>query len=176
MRPFAPAAPVKQGVVDSLLAREVDLHQLAPALLGHFRDRAVAGDSRVVDDYVNAVGEVLGDLLRRLAGGDVELDCFAADSLITLRSSSAAWGTSSPTTLAPSRPRVAAIAAPIPREAPVTRATLPSSGRSQSISGVGKTPRLDPEYDLTGDVGRARREQEAQGRGELDLRRRGDEH
>ena len=59
---------------------------------------------------------------------------------VTARRSSAAGGMSRPTTLAPSRARVSAIAAPIPREAPVTSATLPSSGRSQSSFGAGATP------------------------------------
>ncbi|MNN17035.1 hypothetical protein D3C81_1302030 [compost metagenome] len=43
-----------------------------------------------------------------------------------------ACGTSSSTTSAPSRARVSAIAAPIPRAAPVTRARRPPSGRVQS--------------------------------------------
>ena len=41
---------------------------------------------------------------------------------------------SRPTTWAPSRASTRAIAAPMPREAPVTSATLPCSGRSQSSS------------------------------------------
>src|SRR3954447_25839516 len=51
------------------------------------------------------------------------------------RSSSASAGTFRPTTRAPSRARTSAIAAPMPRAAPVTSATRPSSGRSQSTSG-----------------------------------------
>ena len=54
--------------------------------------------------------------------------------------SAAAWGTSRPVTAAPSRARTVAIAAPIPREAPVTSADFHSSGRSQSSFGSGATP------------------------------------
>ena len=49
---------------------------------------------------------------------------------VTTSRSAASAGTSSPTTCAPSRARTSAIASPIPREAPVTSATLPASGRS----------------------------------------------
>ncbi len=59
---------------------------------------------------------------------------------IARSSSSAACGTSSPVTAAPSRASVAAIAAPIPREAPVTSADFHSSGRSQSILPGSATP------------------------------------
>ena len=76
-------------------------------------------------------------------------------------------GRSSPTTCAPSRARASAMAAPMPREAPVTSATLPSSGRSQSTSG-GSSASPDP-HDLAGHVRRPRREQEAQRRVELAL-------
>ncbi len=80
MRPFSRSRPRReQLVVDPLLAGEVDLHQLAPALLGHLGERAVAGDAGVVDDDVDAVGEALGDLRRRVGVGDVELDRLAAE-------------------------------------------------------------------------------------------------
>lgn len=46
--------------------------------------------------------------------------------------SSLAAGTSTPMTSAPSRARTSAIAAPIPRAAPVTSALRPASGLSQS--------------------------------------------
>ena len=49
---------------------------------------------------------------------------------------SAADSTSIATTRAPSRANTSVIVAPIPRAAPVTMATLPSSGRSQSAGGV----------------------------------------
>ncbi len=92
----------------------------------------------------------------------------------TWRRSSPAWGTSRPTTSAPSAASVSAIAAPIPREAPVTSATLPASGRSHSISGSGATP-SPTSHHLAGDVGGARREQEAQRRLELPLAAAADE-
>ncbi|MCY1176858.1 hypothetical protein D9M73_171450 [compost metagenome] len=47
-----------------------------------------------------------------------------------------AGGTSSRMTSAPSRARVSAMAAPIPRAAPVTSALRPASGRVQSVTGV----------------------------------------
>ena len=49
-------------------------------------------------------------------------------SPVTATRPSPACGTSRPTTCAPSRARTLAIASPIPREAPVTSATLPWSG------------------------------------------------
>ena len=170
MRPLARSSfCAEQRVVDPLLAGEVDLHQLRPALLGHLRDRPVFGHAGVVDDDVDPVGELGGDLLRRVVGGDVEPDRAAADRLgHRLAGRRPSGGMSRPTTSAPSRARVSAIAAPIPREAPVTSATLPASGWSQSIFGVGGDALADPDH-LAGDVGRARREQEAQGRVELVL-------
>ena len=60
-----------------------------------------------------------------------------SSSRITPCSSLAAWGTSTPTTVAPSRCRTRAICSPMPRLAPVTRATLPSSGRVQSATSPG---------------------------------------
>ena len=114
--------------------------------------------------------------IRSGASGAVMSSSIASPSISAVTAPrSAAWGTSRPTTLAPSRARVAAIAAPIPREAPVTSAVLPSSGRSQSRSGSGATPSPIRDH-LAGDVGRARREQEAQGRVELVLGAGGDEH
>ena len=52
--------------------------------------------------------------------------------LATATSCSPAAGTSTATTVAPSRARVSAIEAPMPRAAPVTTATRPASGVSQS--------------------------------------------
>ncbi|CKS97449.1 Uncharacterised protein [Mycobacterium tuberculosis] len=49
---------------------------------------------------------------------------------------SAADSTSMATTWAPSRANTSAMVAPMPRAAPVTMATLPSSGFSQSAGGV----------------------------------------
>ena len=79
---------------------------------------------------------------------------------------------SRPTTWAPSRASTRATSAPIPREAPVTSATLPASGRSQSSSGW-RSEGGDPD-DLARDIGRARREQEAQRRLDLVLGAGGD--
>ena len=71
-------------------------------------------------------------------------------------------GTSRQTTWAPSRASTSAIAAPIPRAAPVTSATLPASGRSQS--GVSATAPAPTAIDLAVDVRGAAGEQEAQRR------------
>ncbi len=87
---------------------------------------------------------------------------------VTAFRSAAIGGMSRPTTSAPSRARVLAIAAPIPREAPVTSATLPASGLSQSIFGLGGDALADPDH-LTGDVGRFGGEEEAQRRLQLVL-------
>ena len=53
-------------------------------------------------------------------------------SFTTSASASPAAGTSTPTTTAPSRASVRTMAAPMPRAAPVTTATLPASGRAAS--------------------------------------------
>ena len=82
MRPFSRSRPrVEQLVVYPLLAGEVDLHQRGPAVLGHLRDRPVAGDAGVVDDDVDAAGKRVRDPRRRVLGGDVELDRLAAEPL-----------------------------------------------------------------------------------------------
>ena len=57
-----------------------------------------------------------------------------SSSFISACSSLAACGTSTPTTVAPSRCRTRAICSPMPRLAPVTSATLPASGRVQSVT------------------------------------------
>ena len=54
----------------------------------------------------------------------------------TLDRASPAAGTSRATTVAPSRASVEAMASPMPRAAPVTSATLPASGWSQSLGSV----------------------------------------
>ena len=82
-------------------------------------------------------------------------------------------GTSRRTIFAPSRCRVVAIASPMPREAPVTSATLPSSGRFQSGIGHRGDRLADPDH-LARDVGGLGREQEAQRRVELVLGALGD--
>ena len=58
-----------------------------------------------------------------------------SSSLITDSSSLAACGTSMPSTVAPSRWSTRAICSPMPREAPVTMATLPVSGFAGSATG-----------------------------------------
>ena len=89
-------------------------------------------------------------------------------------SSAPCAGTSRQITCAPSRASTSAIAAPIPREAPVTSATLPASGASQSgVAAATASPMLD---DLPGHVGRAAREQEAQRRLDVALGARRDAH
>ncbi len=137
----------------------------------HAPERLVARDAGVVDDDVDAAVLARAGASTIASGASARGDVAArarsrrAPSVTASRSSASA-GTSSPTTCAPSRASVAAIAAPMPREAPVTSATLPSSGRSQSSSGGPLARRPDP-HDLAGHVGRARREQEAQRRVEL---------
>ena len=56
-------------------------------------------------------------------------------SRVTSSSSLAAWGTSMPRIVAPSRWSTRAICSPMPREAPVTSATLPVSGLSMLGTG-----------------------------------------
>jgi hypothetical protein len=72
------------------------------------------------------------------ASGAVRSSWYAVPltSLATAASASPAEGMSSATTCAPSRASTRAMAAPMPRAAPVTRAILPSSGRSQSAGGM----------------------------------------
>ena len=72
------------------------------------------------------------------------------------------------TTCAPSRASTSAIAAPIPRDAPVTAATLPSSGRAQRLGRV-RHGGADADH-LAGHVGGAAGEQEAQRRLEVGAR------
>ena len=55
---------------------------------------------------------------------------------VSASASAALTPTSMATTLAPSRANTSAIVAPMPRAAPVTTATLPSSGLSQSAGGA----------------------------------------
>ena len=87
-------------------------------------------------------------------------------SFIRVCRSSASWGTSTPTTVAPSRCSTRAICSPMPRLAPVTSATRPASGMVQSATSpaVSGAVRADPDH-LAGDVGRLGREQERQRRG-----------
>ena len=59
-----------------------------------------------------------------------------SSSFISDWSSLAAWGTSMPSTVAPSRCSTRAICSPMPREAPVTIATLPVSGLAGSATGA----------------------------------------
>lgn len=82
------------------------------------------------------LAQVLGDLVDGVGGGDVEPQRGAPTRLAVSASASAADSTSIATTRAPSRANTSAIVAPMPRAAPVTMATLPSSGRSQSPGGV----------------------------------------
>ena len=71
---------------------------------------------------------------RAPASGAVTSSCSAVPRtrLATATSCSPAAGTSTAMTVAPSRARVSAIEAPMPRAAPVTTATRPASGFSQS--------------------------------------------
>ena len=58
-----------------------------------------------------------------------------SSSFISDCSSLAACGTSTPSTVAPSRWSTRAICSPMPRLAPVTSATLPASGLERSATG-----------------------------------------
>ena len=109
---------------DPLGREQVDLHQRLPALLGHLRQRAVLGHARVVDEHVEPVREPLGEQRGRVRRGDVELD-------VRRRSSR--------TTDAPSRSSTSAIAAPIPREAPVTSARAAGQRRVRARRRRGST-------------------------------------
>ena len=91
----------------------------------------------------------------------------------TFASSSPRAGTSSSTSLAPSRCRVSAIASPIPREAPVTSATLALQRSLPVDLRRLRDARADLDH-LAGDVGGAGGEEEAQGGVELVLGAGGD--
>ena len=82
--------------------------------------------------------------------------------LATLASASPAWVRSATMTCAPSRASTPAMAAPMPRAAPVTSAVLPASGWSQSF-GAGAVPGAEQQR-LPVDVGRLAGEEEAQRR------------
>ena len=112
----------------------------------------------------------LGDRAGRVVGGDVERDRARRRSRpTTVRRSVGRLRDVEADDARRRRGRASsAIAAPIPREAPVTSADLAGQRRSQSISGDGGDAFADADH-LAGDVGRARREQEAQGRLELVL-------
>ena len=81
---------------------------------------------------------------------------------VTASRSDASAGTSTPTTVAPSRASVRAIASPMPRDAPVTTTTRPVERplRVGDLGGPGDVG-ADPHH-LTGDERRPRREQEPQ--------------
>ena len=128
-----------------------------------------------MDDHVDAAGEALGDLLRRLGGGDVERERLAAQLadhpaqlLLGLRHVEA------DDARAVACERRGDRRADPPRGArderdPAGERALPVELRNRRDAGAD----LD---DLAGDVGRARREQEAQRRGELVLGADGDVH
>ena len=144
IRPPRPiSVSVEQHVVDPLLAGEVDVEDRVPLLGVHPAERLVPGDAGVVHHDVDAavpVGEVVGEPGGRVGGGEVELQRRCRRSRWRPRpASSPAAGTSRQTTCAPSRASTWAIAAPMPRAAPVTSATWPASGRSQS-SGTSRRP------------------------------------
>ena len=136
-----------------------------PAVGVHVGQQLVAGDAGVVHDDVEpavAGAGVVEDPLAGVGAVTSSLQRRAAD-LVGDRApgASPAAGTSTPTTVAPSRARTRAIAAPMPRAAPVTTATLPASGRSpesRRAAGAG----ADPEH-LAVDVGRAAGQEELDG-------------
>ncbi len=133
---------------------------------GHVGELAVAGDAGVVHHDVDAAvlgPQVLGDPLRGVLGGDVEHEVVALELLDERER--ARWPPAArrrPTTSAPSRCSTRAICSPMPRLAPVTSATLPSSGRCQSAtSGASVDGGADADH-LPRDVRRLRRQQEGQ--------------
>ena len=86
-----------------------------------------------------------------------------SSSAIRVCSSLAACGTSTPTTVAPSRCSTRAISSPMPRLAPVTSATFPASGRVQSSTWSVRGGAVGADADdLPGDVRRLRRQQEGE--------------
>ena len=92
-------------------------------------------------------------------------------------SSLAACGTSTPTTVAPSRCRTRAISSPMPRLAPVTSATLPARGRVQSVDLVGGHGAVGTDADdLARDVGRLGGEEEGERGGDRPVGGRSDVH
>ncbi len=138
MRPFSFSRPRARSssLIRSSLERLI-CDQRRPALLGHLRDRPVAGDAGVVDDDVDAVDQLIGDPRRSVVVGDVELDRLGAET--TRRLASGPRRAPERRAARASRRRGAAWSRSprrCPREAPVTSATLPSSGRFQSSVGV----------------------------------------
>ena len=175
IRPFLLTRPWSSSSPGDPLGRgEVHRDHRAPAVLGHVGQLLVAGDAGVVHDDVDAAElllDVVGDPLRRVLGGDVEGEVVAVELLHQrLTSSLAACGTSMPSTVAPSRCSTRAICSPMPREAPVTIATLPSSGRAWSATLAAFLVPVRPEPgDLAGDVGGLGGAEERQRRGERRL-------
>ena len=136
----------------------------------HVGELLVAGDAGVVHDDVDAA-------VRRFTGAAIR--CGASSAVMSRVSAVAAElvhhdleqlarppaGTSTPTTVAPSRCSTRAICSPMPRAAPVTSATLPVerlSSRRRFAAAVG-AGRADPHH-LAGDVRRLGGEQEREGR------------
>ena len=69
---------------DPLRGDQVDAEHGVPAVLVHVGEPLVAGDAGVVHDDVDAAvgrGEVLGDPLRGVLGGDVEGEVVAVELL-----------------------------------------------------------------------------------------------
>ena len=165
------AVGVQQRLGDVQLRLQVDRHDRVPAGGVHVDQQLVAGDAGVVDDDVDPavpLPQVLDQPLRRVVGGDVELQRRPADLVGDVRPAPRpAAGMSTATTWAPSRAMTFAIAAPMPRAAPVTTATLPASGCSAS-SPAGRSAGRQRDR-LAVDVGRAAGQEEPHRRGERAL-------
>ena len=169
------AVGVQQGLRDVQLRLQVDRHDRVPAGGVHVDQQLVAGDAGVVDDDVDPavpLAQVL-DRAAAAASAAVMSSCSAVPpiSLATSASLSPAAGMSTATTWAPSRAMTFAIAAPMPRAAPVTTATLPASGLSSS-SPAG-TSAADSGDHLAVDVGRPAGQEEPHRAGDRALGARG---
>ena len=106
-----------------------------PVVVRHLVEEVVADDPRAGDDDVEPVCRGGGRLDRRLhlrPRGDVAAHRAAADPSAV--SSAAARSKSATTTSAPSDASRAAVAAPIPRAAPVRSAILPANAASSEPS------------------------------------------
>ena len=143
MRPYFSAGHVRlAGLGHQEGALEVHVHHGVPVVLGHLEDQVVADDAGVVDEH-DRRPELVGD------PGDAGLDLRGirdvdahADGAGHRRrgspaatASQAASSRSSTPTANPSRPSRWAVAAPMPRAAPVTMATRWVDMRTPRVRG-----------------------------------------
>ena len=115
---------------------EVRVDHRAPVVVGHAREQAVASQAGVVDEHVDVAG-LVDEPLRVFGRRDVGLDRAAADLRRRATRPRPCRSDSRRRPRAPARASSSAIARPMPREAPVTSASFPSSdanGTSQARS------------------------------------------